>query len=192
MKDPANPVPTSEKTFRLTWIPMGSPRLRPPPGLSLLEEALFWRSFWALFDHGEPQGYLLLDDLPLYLHVRDLRWWDAHSVRIVAAFESSEIAGRQVISFPPMIHALETQRRKLHKRGSGLSPPSPAPPAHDLSHSVLDSSNSTAKREREGARETRAEAPTAQGEQCASTDQKGEPDGIKELARTLAWSKRTR
>jgi hypothetical protein len=115
-----------DETTRLTWIPMGSPHLRPPKGLSPAEVGCWWDIFWAMFDYGEPQGYLplfervpsaALHNLPHRLQVTDLRWWNAHRDRIVAAFELSEIAGKQTIFFPPLIDALAAQRKKLRARG---------------------------------------------------------------------------
>lgn len=111
------------ETTRLDWIPMGSPRLRPPAGLTIQQEAWWWRLFWALFDHGKPQGYLSVNRLPLYLQVTDLRYWNVHKRIVLAPFEVMEengIADEQVVFYPPLIQALETQRKKLlTKRGRG-------------------------------------------------------------------------
>jgi hypothetical protein len=107
-----------DEPTRLTWIPMGSPRLRPPAGLKDFQEAWWWRLFWAMFDHGEPQGYLAVTaDIYLLSGSRNRQRWDAHAVCLLNAFETSNVAGQQVVFFPPLIDALAAQRKKLRARG---------------------------------------------------------------------------
>lgn len=134
----------SENAPRLDWIPMGPPRLRPPAGLSAEQRGWFVNLFWAMFD-AEPQGYLAVtSDIWSLAGSRDIQRWEAHGVRVMAAFEAADIAGQHVIFFPPLIQALENQRKKLlrYRGRGGFSKPSSdesgRAPSVSLSQSEFD------------------------------------------------------
>ncbi len=152
----ATPTPAAlpsapEKTLRLDWIPMGSPRLRPPAYLSAQERGWWTNLFWAMFD-AEPQGYLAVtSDLWTIAGARDPQRWQSQCARVMASFDVSAIAGQHAISFPPMVESLEEQRRKLlAKRGRGGIAKSKKGSAHSLSLSDFDvEGQSQNQRERE-------------------------------------------
>jgi hypothetical protein len=99
---------------RLDWIPMGSPRLRPPVGLRQWEEGAWWRLLWAMFDQGEPQGYLAVTpDIWILAGSRDHKRWHTHASRLMATFETANIAGQHVIFFPPLIDVIKAQQKKV-------------------------------------------------------------------------------
>jgi hypothetical protein len=144
MTNRAAPSPISENAIRLDWIPMGPPRLRPPAGFSAEQRGWFVNLFWAMFD-AERQGYLAVtSDIWSLAGSRDIQRWEAHGVRVMAAFEAADIAGQHVIFFPPLIQALEEQRKKLLRtRGrGGFSKPSTderaCAPSVSLSQSEFD------------------------------------------------------
>jgi hypothetical protein len=133
-----------ENTLRLDWIPMGPPRLRPPAGLSAEQRGWFVNLFWAMFD-AEPQGYLAVtSDIWSLAGSRDIQRWEAHGVRVMAAFEAADVAGQHVIFFPPLIQALQEQRKKLlrNRARGGFSKPntdeSVRAPSVSLSQSEFD------------------------------------------------------
>jgi hypothetical protein len=147
----------SEQIIRLEWVPMGFPWLRPPAGQTVVQCGLWWRLFWAMFDHGEPQGYLpATSNLQLLTGSRDALRWEAQRSGVMAAFETAQIAGQEFIFFPPLIHALETQRRKLlNKRGRGGISKSQSSVSEPLSLSLdldFDSKNNDENSEKNYAR----------------------------------------
>lgn len=147
----------TETTMRLDWIPMGSPRLRPPANFSAEQRGWWWSLFWTMFDQGEPQGFLTVtSDIWTVAGAHDRQRWDAHAARVMAAFDVADVAGQHAIFFPPLIQVLEIQRRKLLKRqGRGAFSKFQTRESDSLS---LDF-DSGSKKKKENGRETCARHP---------------------------------
>lgn len=147
---------------------MGPPQLRPPAHLKDAQRGWWWNLFWAMFD-GEPQGYLAVtSDIWLVAGSRDRQRWDAHAASVMAAFDTADIAGQHVIFFPPLLEALEQQRKRLRKPGTpGARGPLHAnensPPRVSSLSLDFDCSNTNSKEERERKRPDAKKPAAAEG-----------------------------
>ena len=94
---------------------MGSSRLQPPAAWSAQERGWWWSLFWAMFN-ADPQGYLAItSDIWTVAGAHDRQRWESRCARVMASFDVSDIAGQQVLFFPPLIEVLKEQRSKLLK-----------------------------------------------------------------------------
>jgi hypothetical protein len=128
----------AEKILRLDWIPMGSPRLRPPAHLKDFQRGWWINLFYAMFDAG---GYLLFtSDLWLLSGALTRSRWESHCDAVLATFENSVVEGKRVIFLPAMIEVMEEQRKKLLRTRGGFSKPTTGERARarSLSQSEFD------------------------------------------------------
>jgi hypothetical protein len=114
---------------RLTWVPLGSPQLRPPAHLKDFEQAWWWRLFWASFDHGDPQGFLAVSpNLWLLAGAHTRSRWESHGDAVLAAFQSAEVNGQTVIFFPALVNLIEMQRARLNRKTGSARAKEKSPP----------------------------------------------------------------